>query len=123
MPLNPVQRRLIHSRKKLRKPSLFEHAVFNSFYARELKKASRKIYNLRLRIKELEKERHRYAEQVVEANIRVEAVLSLGQEEETIKHELRGLNRRRDALMLEIARLRQVVDRLRTNLREGFKRN
>lgn len=124
MPLTPAQTRLIrHQHRNKNLPSLHQHAVFNSFFARELKNANRRTYILKQRIKDLERERDQYVEQMVLARQRADNVLMLGHEEDTIKYEIKQLKKQREELELEIIRLRDVVHRLKTNLREGFKRN
>jgi len=112
-----------HQRAHKTLPSLRKHAMFNSFYARELKSANRRTYLLKRRIKDLEQERDHYVEQMVLANKRADGILMLGHEEDTIKHEIRQLREQKENLEDEIVKLNAVVHRLKLNLREAFKRN
>lgn len=106
-----------------RHPSLRKHALYNSFFARELRTARKRTAMLKRRINELERERERHLDELMAANARVDGLLMLGQEEETVKAELKLLRAQKDALELEISKLRDVLYRLKQNLRNGFKRN
>lgn len=122
--MTPAQRQMVkHRRVRKPLPSLRKHAMFNSFYARELKSANRRTYLLKRRIKDLEQERDHYVEQMVLANKRADGILILGHEEDTIKHEIRQLREQKENLEDEIVKLSAVVHRLKLNLREAFKRN
>ena len=122
--MTPAQRQMVkHHRAHKTLPSLRKHAMFNSFYARELKSANRRTYLLKRRIKDLEQERDHYVEQMVLANKRADGILMLGHEEDTIKHEIRQLREQKENLEDEIVKLSTIVHRLKLNLREAFKRN
>ena len=120
---SPRRRTGARTRVGRKQPSLREHALYNSFYAKALSKANRRIYGLKKRIETMEDDRASILEELVIANQRVDALLLLGHQEETIKYELRQLRAQKQELELEIVKLKKVLHKLKINLREGFKRN
>lgn len=112
MPINPQ-----------RPPSLHQHAMYNSFYAKQLTAANRRIFWLKQRIKELEREREQYIEQMVQTNMKLDTIMSMGQEEKTLRQEILSLEQQKSKLELEIHDLDDISRRIKRNLREGFKRN
>jgi len=109
--------------KTRRPPSLHEHAMYNSFYAKQLMAANRRIHWLKRRIAELEGERRQHIEQMVRANMQIDTIMAMGHEEQTLRQDIRTLQAQKDTLELEIHKLKDVVQRIKRNLREGFKRN
>jgi len=118
--------------KRQRRVSLRQCALHNSYYANELIKSRHKVARLTERIKELEKEKVRYREQVVNANKRANAaanaaaeeaaradgILQFGFEEETIKADIKELRNERDRLNHRVIGLQEVIRKIKHNIRQ-----
>ena len=113
--------------KRQRRVSLRQCALHNSYYAKELIKSRREVARLTERIKELEKEKVRYREQVVNANkrataaanaaaeeaARADGILQFGFEEETIKADIKKLQKERNRLGKQVLHLEQVIQQIK----------
>lgn len=118
--------------KRQRRVSLRQIAQHNSFYANELIKSRREVARLTERIKELEKEKVQYREQVVEANkraakearraadeaARADGILQFGFEEETIKADIKKLRNERARLNRKVVRLEEVIQQIKHKIRQ-----
>lgn len=125
--------------KQERRVSLRQCALHNSYYAKELMKSRREVSRLTKRILELEKEKVRYREQVVNANNRtikaekyaaeearraaVEAarangILQFGFKEETIKADIKKLENARVRLNRQVVDLEKVIITLKRKIRQ-----
>lgn len=113
--------------KRHRRVSLRQCALHNSYYAKELIKSKHQISRLTERIRELEKEKIRYIEQAVSANkhaaeearraadeaSRVDGILQFGFEEETIKADIKKLQKERNRLGKQVLHLEQVIQQIK----------
>lgn len=117
--------------KRQRRVSLRQIAQHNSYYAKELIKSKREVSRLTERIKELEKEKVQYREQVVNANkravkearraadeaARADGILQFGFEEETIKADIKKLRNERARLQTQVVRLEEVIQQIKRKIR------
>lgn len=118
--------------KRQRRVSLRQCALHNSYYAKELIKSRREVARLTERIKELEKEKVLYREQVVNANkraadaadaaaaeaVRADGILQFGFEEKTIKADIKKLQNERIRLNLQVIRLEEVIQQIKHKIRQ-----
>lgn len=118
--------------KRRRRVSLRQCALHNSYYAKELIKSRREVSRLTERIKELEKEKVRYREQVVNANkratkeasraaaqaARADGILQFGFEEETIKADIKKLQDERAKLGHQVEYLEEVIRKIKFTIRQ-----
>lgn len=130
--------------KRQRRVSLRQIAQHNSYYAKELIKSKREVSRLTERIKELEKEKVRYKEQVIKANkraikaekfageearraadeaARADGILQFGFEEETIKADIQKLQNERTWLQDRVVRLEEVLIKLKRTIHQIRKMN
>jgi chromosome segregation ATPase len=132
--------------KRQRRVSLRQCALHNSYYANELINSRHKVARLTERIKELEKEKVRYREQVVNANkqvvnankqvvkankraaaaanaaaeeaARADGILQFGFEEETIKADIKKLRNERAILNHRVIGLQEVIIKIKHRIRQ-----
>lgn len=111
--------------KRQRRVSLRQCALHNSYYAKELIKSRREVSRLSERIRELEKEKVRYREQVVNANkraaadaARTDGILQFGFEEETVKADIKKLQYERAKLGQQVEYLEEVIRKIKITIHQ-----
>tara|TARA_B110001452_G_C15239891_1_gene429235 strand:- start:115 stop:453 length:339 start_codon:yes stop_codon:yes gene_type:complete len=104
------------------KTSLRKVAQHNSFFARNLKKSQRRVHALKQQIKKLQQQQKLHRTQVEKATKRADDIVSFGLRKDTLRVEIRVLEKKRNQLYLQIENLEAILKQLQLHIRNGLKR-